>query len=145
MKKKIIKIVITVLVVVALIGVATWMAMPAETYHLYLHENIFEREAYCDDNTATELPFEVMLTGIKRVEKEGADSAYCFSLLMQPCGNRDPRAIESFELEPLQTESYRHFNFYIEEFAFNEKEGRMQVFLCVEKRRYQLVLSRIDR
>lgn len=145
MKKKITKYIVIGLVVIALIGAATWLSMPYETYHIYLHENYFEYEAYREDNSPVDLPFEVMLTGIKKVARHDTDSVYCFSLLMQPRANHDPRRIVAFDIEPLQTETYNHYNFFIEQFAYNEQERRMQVFLTVEKRRYQMVLSKLDR
>ena len=47
-------------------------------------------------------------------------------------------------LQPLQTETYRHYNIYIEEFIYNEAEGRLIVFLKLERLRYQLLLNSLN-
>lgn len=142
MKKKAIKYTAVTLAALALIILAALMIQPTANYHVFLHQNIFEWEAYEDDNTAADIPFEVMLSDFHKKAKEGQDSVYVASIFLQPRGNKDSQAIVNMELEPNQTEHYMHYDLYIEEFAYNETEGKLQVFLKVEQRRYQKLFAK---
>ncbi|MBQ0082651.1 MAG: hypothetical protein KBT41_05160 [bacterium] len=147
MKKRLLHILIAIVVVALLLGVATWLTLPAEEYHMLLHRNVFENIAYLDDDTEVKLPIEVMLADF-RVENtttdQKNDTIYTFSLLLQPTGNTAPEHITDINLQPLQTETYRHYNIYIEEFIYNEAEGRLIVFLKLERLRYQLLLNSLN-
>ncbi|MCQ2343840.1 MAG: hypothetical protein MJ002_02815 [Paludibacteraceae bacterium] len=147
MKKRIINIAIVVVVAAILIAVATWLTLPAEEYHMLLHRNIFENIAYLDDDTEVQLPIEVMLADFhveNTTTDNGIDTLYTFSLLLQPTGNTSPEYIKDITLQPLQTETYKHYDIYIDEFIYNEAEGRLIVFIKLERRRYQLLLNTLN-
>ena len=133
------KIIITLVIVLPLIGLGAYATLPATKTHVYLHQNWFERSGYTDENVEVELPFEVML-GEHSMK---GDSTLTVQLFMQPIGNAEPERIEIFNIEPLQTESYKHCNFYIEEFSYDEHAGKLQIFLLVEQLHYQLWLSKL--
>jgi len=124
-------------IVLPLIGLGAYATLPASKLHVLLHQNWFERTGYTDENAEVELPFEVML-GEFSVE---GDTTVNVQLFVQPMGNAEPENIEIFNLEPLQTESYQHCNFYIEEYRYDDTTGKLQMFLIVEQLHYQLWLS----
>ena len=133
------KLIISIVIILPLIGIAAFATLPASNTHVYLHQNWFERTGYTDDNAEVELPFEVMLSDFSLSE----DSTMQFQLLVQPVGNADPNAIEIYDLEPLQTERYGHYNLFVEEYSYNESLGKLQIFLTVEQLHYQLWLSKL--
>jgi len=133
------KFLIGLAIVIPLIGLGAYGTLPARVMHVYLHQNWFERTGYTDDNAEVELPFEVMLG---EYQMEG-DTALKVQLIVQPLGNAEAERIEIFNIEPLQTESYRRYNFFIEEYSFEEESGRLKIFLEMEQLRYQLWLSRL--
>ena len=144
MKKKIIKIIVTLVVIVALIGVATWLTMPVEECHLQLHRNVFDNIAFTEDNQEVRLPFEVMIASFcnENTTTNAADSVnYRISLLVQPMGNADPEKIENLDVHLLETATYNHHELYVEDFVYDEQEDRLIAFLKVERRRYQLMLN----
>lgn len=131
------KIIISLAIVLPLIGLGAYATLPAKKMHVYLHQNWFERVGYTDDNAEVELPFEVMMSEFEAKE----NSTIKVQLLIQPTGNAEAGKIEIYDLEPLQTESYRGYNFYIEEYSYNEQMGKLQIFLTIEQLHYQLWLS----
>lgn len=126
-------------IVLPLIGLSTYAIMPAKKMHVYLHQNWFERTGYTDENAEIELPFEVMMCEYEAF----SDTTLKVQLLMQPLGNADASKIEIFNIEPLQTETYRHYNFFIEEYSYNEDLNKLQLFLSIEQLHYQLWLSKL--
>ena len=133
------KIIITLAIVLPLIGLGAYATLPASKTHVYLHQNWFERTGYTDGNAEVELPFEVMMCEYEAV----GDSTLKVQLLVQPLGNADANKIEIFNIEPLQTESYKHYNFFIEEYSYNEDLNKLQIFLSIEQLHYQLWLSKL--
>lgn len=133
------KIIITLAIVLPLIGLGAYATLPASKTHVYLHQNWFERTGYTDGNAEVELPFEVMMCEYEAV----GDSTLKVQLLVQPLGNADANKIEIFNIEPLQTESYKHYNFFIEEYSYNKDLNKLQIFLSIEQLHYQLWLSKL--
>ncbi|MBQ0007813.1 MAG: hypothetical protein KBT40_03755 [bacterium] len=147
MKKRIIHIATIVVACALLVGAATWLTLPGEEYHMMLHRNVFESIAYLNDDTEVQIPIEVMLTDF-RIENtttdQGNDTLYIFSLLLQPTGNTSPEKIKDITLQPLQTETYLHYNIYIEQFSYNKAEDRLIAFIKIERLRYQLLLNSLN-
>ena len=133
------KIIITLAIVLPLIGLGAYATLPATKTHVYLHQNWFERTGYTDENAEVNLPFEVMMSEYEAI----GDSTLKVQLLMQPMGNAEANRIETFNIEPLQTESYKHYNFFIEEYSYNESSNSLQIFLTIEQLHYQLWLSKL--
>jgi len=133
------KFLIALAIVLPLIALGAYATLPAKKMHVYMHQNWFERTGYTDDNAEVELPFEVMMSEFSAEN----DSTLKVQLLVQPLGNAEANRIEIFNLEPLQTESYNRYNFYIEEYSYNEQREKLQIFLTIEQLHYQLWLSKL--
>ena len=133
------KLIIPLVVTLPLIGLGVYATLPAKKMHVYLHQNWFERIGYNDENAEIELPFEVMMSDYEAIN----DSTLKVQLFCQPLGNRDPEKIETLVIEPLHTESYDNHSLYIEEYSYNEKMNKIQIFLKIEQLHYQLWLSKL--
>jgi len=131
--------IIALAIVLPLIALGAYATLPAKIMHVYLHQNWFERIGYDEENAEIELPFEVMMSECEAI----GDSTIKVQLLVQPLGNAEPERIEIFNLEPLQTESYKHYNIFIEEYSYNEEMGKLQIFLKIEQLHYQLWISKL--
>ena len=123
------KIIVTLIIVLPLIGLGAYATLPVTETHVYLHQNWFERTGYTDENAEIELPFEVMMCEYEATD----DSTLKVQLLVQPLGNTDATKIEIYNIEPLQTESYNKYNFYIEEYSYSEELGKLQIFLKLQE------------
>lgn len=133
------KILIVTGVAVLVVATTLLVVRACETvvrYHVQLHYNWFEYEAYTDEGVNTTVPMEIMLTDF-RADTTTNDGTFLAQVLVQPRGNRTPEGIVRLSFAPYQVHTYGGHRLYVERYDYNRETGQLIIIMTVEQRRYQ--------